>query len=382
MKKVFASFLSLVLALGVFCLPTKAAVDETALQDSYEKVKAYYESYYSNTEIQWEDEVILLESLGLDAEDFDVNLANNVVTELELEGMSDANISKLIIAKMLLKEDPKNVNGIDLVAYLESDIDENGRFKKGGSTPYANGQLWCLLALESVKSPYVEVVADALVAMQWSNGTFSWEEEIGNTWGVSLDITGWCIEALALTQNPKYNESIAKAVTYLINTQQSKANWASVGGAENINSQACILEGLLAYNRTGVLAGDYDKANHTVFDLIFNHQLSDGSFSFYPFDPSDSSEPQPPYSSDPWATKDTARMLGKLFNGSIVARAQSEYATWKDSNVLKSNPKNENTVVENKNNGPKTGDSHSAESLLLVMGICLCVMIRRGYAQN
>lgn len=362
MKKVFASFLSLVLALGVFCLPTKAAVDETALQDSYEKVKAYYESQDA---LYDPFEVMAVEALGLEAENYNVPEFYD-----ESSNPTPSDLAKIIIANMLMKKDPRDVNGTDLVAMLEACVDDSGRIHYDGQPALeASAHVWCLFAFECVKSPLAEKAADGLCVQQYSDGGFSWTAEGSNAYAASdPDTTGWCINALVQMKKAKYQVTIDKAVDYLTNAQQADASWGDWGA--NSNTQACVLNGLIAIQKEEVLDGRYDKNGVSPLSVLFSFQNDQGSFGWNSTTHVSGS------------TAQSAMFLGELFNGSIVARAQSEYATWKDSNVLKSNPKDENPVVENKNNGPKTGDSHSAESLLLIMGICLCVMVRRGYAQN
>lgn len=399
MKKIVCSLMISVLCFMTAISGVSAAntYDTNKLLDAAEKVKAYYKengltkyqtnSWGGNNLSNYLNDMITYEALGgeveddFDISDFESNLNGNT---------SNVNsLAKEIIVAKLLKKDPTNltINGssVNLVNELESKIDEHGCF---GAFEGNNIDIWGLLALESVSSPKVELVANH-VASDLNGDNGFWNFGYDANWNIdynvkasSCDVTGWGIEALSIAGKEKYASTIQNAIQYLKDNQDDESGYLSYGAA-NPDTQACVVEGLSVYNRESLLNGDYNKNNKNPIDVLLSFQNTDKGSFWYDEAGQDNA----------FATQDAARAIGTIVNGSVIYKAKGtkspDVTLTRVENKPSTNPTqptgNSQDNKENKTNkkttSVKTGDETNVvifASLSIVSG-GLFLVLRKEY---
>lgn len=311
MKKILIS-LSLCLAMLLSTLTGVNAFESNDLDRAYFKVVEYYKGLEA---LESPDEIIAVENLGLEAENYELP---DLETQ-DFENLTLGDLSKSIMALTLIDKDPTNINGRNLVELLESYVDEDGSIKgSDGSTT----DIWVLFALESVFSNKVGIVADKLSTNTNDDGGF-WYEYQGKF--SSPDITGWGIEALVNADSSKYQKTIDGALAYLESTQVKEGE--NAGGYDftpNGDTQSCVLEGLFVYNRDLVLNGAYNQAGHNPCETLLKFQSEDGSFLSMVYDQI-TWLPTGEMKFNPYTTMEGARCLGTYKNGSFVKRVQANF---------------------------------------------------------
>lgn len=341
MKKLLSSLVVLMVALVMTLAPVQAlAYDTTELDKAIDKIIAYYQQ---TAILESPDEIIAVESLGLEAENgFDLpNLKSQ-----DFETVTTGDLAKTIIALILLGENPNNINGINLVKQLEDLINEDGSIKDNtGSTV----EIWVLFALESISSNKCELVADHLSQDNNTDGGFwyFYGSKIS-----SPDTTGWGIEALTIAGKEKYQTSIDKALGYL-DSIKDDAVYPDVYSGKNADTQACVLEGLLSYDKEGVLNGNYNGNTLNPIDILLEFQDSKGGFVAVDYNTSE-------LCLNKYTTMEAAKTLGTYKNGSFVLKAQKAYQRLLEQDNSKSENGTGSQVTQNqdvKQHGVKTGDN-------------------------
>ena len=82
----------------------------------------------------------------------------------------------------------------------------------------------------------------------------------------------------------------------------------------NVNTQACVLMGLLAYDAAGVKGTTYNKGDNNPYDLLLKYQNSNGSFYY-----SELGE------ENYYATLQGVQAVGYYNHGSLYKSAQALY---------------------------------------------------------
>lgn len=294
--------------------------------------------FYKGRTLEAPDEVIAVESLGLEAED-DCNIASlmEAFKEVDYSDVTLGDLSKIIIALSLTKQDPKSFNNFNLVELLENKIKEDGSIE-GSTGP--NIDVWVLYALFTVSSNKTDLVADRLSAqnnIEGQEGAFwyYWEGKCAD-----VDTTGWVVEALSISNKAKYNSSITAAVNYLKTQQANDASFGSYGASAC--SQAAVLTGLLAFDREGLLNGNYDSESNNAFKVLVDFQKEDGSVEM-----ADWQTGEMIYNA--MSTYQLSMALGSYKNGSVFLKAQKDYQAIINSEVKTPIDDNEKLAV-------KTGD--------------------------
>ena len=266
-------------------------------EESYQTAKSYYQK---KTVLQSTDEVFAYASLGLDVSSLPVeNIVNTGYA---------SDIAKTVIALILHKDDPRNYQGVNYVEMLEECVHDNGAFDKKKDSPEANFQLYGVYALYVIKSDKLAIAADYLASLIDEQGAF------GSSWGPSLDVTAWVIEALSLVDTAKYQEVINQALAYIQSTQDETGGYADSYMGVNVNTQACVLMGLLAYDAAGVKGTTYNKGDNNPYDLLLKYQNSNGSFYY-----SELGE------ENYYATLQGVQAVGYYNHGSLYKSAQALY---------------------------------------------------------
>lgn len=328
MKKIICS-----LMISVLCFMTAisgvsaASCDTSKIDQAYAKVIEYYKN---NNSLVDADKIIAVESLGLEAEN-GYELPKDMGKIKSSSSVGD--VTKTLISEILLGNDPRNIDGTNLVELVENMVKEDGTVVYNEQNITSAGDLvYVVFALYSAESNKLSQAVDALVNTQNENGSFGYGFN-----SESLDITGWVVEALSLSGKTKYSENIEKAKSYL-NSKLDEADGAysyyneQYGFEEGKNSdtQSIVLSGLLTYDKDGVLSGNYNVGENDIINYLLSFQKDDGSF--YWVIGNDGYTPG-------LSTSDSARCLGTLKNGSVFEKARKAYDAI--INPVKEEPKQE-----------------------------------------
>lgn len=294
MKKIFTVLTSIALT---FALSFSAAfANDDALIKS--------QNYLKTITLDSPDAVIAYEATGMEA-DYKADALLNNFKETDYVTASYGDLAKSIIAISLLGENPKDFSKTNLVEILENRVQEDGTLTNdvnGG----CGATIWTLMALETVNSPKVKVVADKLSTMAMDNGAYWYEYKGPNA---DLDTTGWAMEALSVAGRSTYDAAISKAYTFV----QSKLNSADgsydIGWGGNADTQSCVLEGLSTAGYT---------LDTNAYNYLLSYQNEDGTFNALNYN-TFKLEP------NAYASVEGARALGVINNGSFVLEARNDY---------------------------------------------------------
>jgi hypothetical protein len=302
MKRLYVSMMSFIVSLAMAFTPVFAQYDTSKIDQAVTKLKAYYTT---NNTLSSADDIIAVESLGMQAESSTFKLADNLTSTLSATttASSDGAIGKDIIAVKLLGKDPTNYNGVNLVSALENDVKSDGSFKK---TSGVSNDCWAIFALYKIKSSKASTAAKYLASEISGDGSYGYS--YNGTYYSDLSTTAWAIEALSLVGASTYKTQISKAFSY-ISSKYSKGAYVSYGSTGDPDTQACVLEAYFIADKTNYMkstqAGD-------AIDYLINLQSTDGSFSAY-----DSA----------YATAEAARSLGTYKNGTVYSPTRVDTAS-------------------------------------------------------
>ena len=294
MKRIFTVLTSIALT---FALSFSAAF---ANDDAFLKSQ----NYLKTIALDSPDAVIAYEATGMEA-DYKADALLNNFKETDYVTASYGDLAKSIIAISLLGENPKDFNKTNLVEILENRVQEDGTLTNdvnGG----CGATIWTLMALETVNSPKVKVVADKLSTMAMDNGAYWYEYKGPNA---DLDTTGWAMEALSVAGRSTYDAAISKAYTFVQSKLNSKDGSYDIGWGGNADTQSCVLEGLH-------VAGY--KLDDQAYNYLLSYQNEDGTFNALNYNT---------YQLEPnaYASIEGARALGVINNGSFVLKARKDY---------------------------------------------------------
>ena len=262
------------------------------------------QNYLKTIALDSPDAVIAYEATGMEA-DYKADALLNNFKETDYVTASYGDLAKSIIAISLLGENPKDFNKTNLVEILENRVQEDGTLTNdvnGG----CGATIWTLMALETVNSPKVKVVADKLSTMAMDNGAYWYEYKGPNA---DLDTTGWAMEALSVAGRSTYDAAISKAYTFVQSKLNSKDGSYDIGWGGNADTQSCVLEGLH-------VAGY--KLDDQAYNYLLSYQNEDGTFNALNYNT---------YQLEPnaYASLEGARALGVINNGSFVLKARKDY---------------------------------------------------------
>lgn len=186
-----------------------------------------------------------------------------------------------IFRLLAVGKDPSRAwGGRNLFAELAAQQDGSS-----GSFGSLGKHIWALVALEVGKNLGLEVGSwDAESRQKAINHLLSQQNDDGSFGPFSqLDYTGWALIALSYYQGiPNVDQAIYKAVSFLKSKQQENAGFALPSdpwGAENANSNAAVISGLVAAGENLLEPGDgWVKNGHTVLDALLKFQQESGEF--------------------------------------------------------------------------------------------------------
>lgn len=310
MKKFLVCVLSFILTFGLSVSSSFAAgYDTKKLDAAITKVAAYYKK---NKTLSSSDEVIAASALGL-----------NVKKALLLDSEYEASLAKLnnadatlgdltkgIIALVLLGENPASYKGQNYVKTLESKVNKDGSIKNSAG---ANQDVYALFALEAVDSAKVKTVASYFSKEALSSGAYWYE--YGGVKSADDSTTAWAIEALDNADAKAYKTTVNKALAYLKTGLKDDGSYDTSSYGGNADTQACVLEALFNHDQKLVL-NSTNKTNPA--DYLLSWQQSDGSFGATDYTTGE-------VTSNAYATAEAARSLGTYKYGSVYKVAASTY---------------------------------------------------------
>lgn len=293
MKKIFTVLTSIALT---FALSFSAAfANDDALIKS--------QNYLKTITLDSPDAVIAYEATGMEA-DYKADALLNNFKETDYVTASYGDLAKSIIAISLLGENPKDFNKTNLVEILENRVQEDGTLTNdvnGG----CGATIWTLMALETVNSPKVKVVADKLSTMAMDNGAYWYEYKGPNA---DLDTTGWAMEALSVAGRSTYDAAISKAYTFVSKLNSTDGSY-DIGWGGNADTQSCVLEGLSTAGYT---------LDTNAYNYLLSYQNEDGTFNALNYN---TFQLEP----NAYASVEGARALGVINNDSFVLKARRDY---------------------------------------------------------
>lgn len=379
MKKIICS-----LMISVLCFMTAlsgvsaASYDTSKINNAYDQICNYYKE---NSTLSEPDQVIAVEALGLDVEkDFKCDDLLEAMKEKDYTTATTGELTKSIIALTFMGYNPNTFNNQNLVAILENYVkDDNSKIN---TTEDTGGLSWVLFALETINSQYVDKIANRMISTNQDvqGGFISWGSP-------NTDVTGWAIEALTLANKEKYNDSILKAIAYLKTQQNKDADYKYSNG----DTQSCVLEGLMAYDKDGVIAGNYNyvDVNQNIDNNPIDYLLSWMENGYFVADEWLPDGVGGYYKTgrklfNLMSTYQGAKSLGTYKNGSVFLKAQKDYDAI--VNPVKEEPKQESTTTapvqtNKKAQSVKTGDETNVVVYisLSVMSVGLFLVLKKEY---
>ena len=178
MKKVLLSLLTL------FIVLSQGIVYSFALNNELTKFQNYYKKH---SVLSSNEEIISVEAIGLEVED---GFSLYDIVNQDFKSMYLSTLVKTMIAMSVSSIDLQDVNGQNLVALLESYVQDDGSVVSGDYQADAYTLPWVIYALYIVDSPKLEGVADHLASLQCS------DESVSGSRGSDSDTTAQSIEAL------------------------------------------------------------------------------------------------------------------------------------------------------------------------------------------
>lgn len=129
---------------------------------------------------------------------------------------------KFAVAAVAAGRDPRSFGGVDLVAELQSQINDEGQC---GSFGFAFGQAWCVLGLERAGAPVPDAAVDYLVTFQDDSGAFGYD---AGGFVADNDASGLALAALAgAVEQPGARESAIEVRDYLTGAQHKDGYWTN-----------------------------------------------------------------------------------------------------------------------------------------------------------
>jgi hypothetical protein len=200
------------------------------------------------------------------------------------ESLSSPNdYSRFILSIVAAGENPRNVNGIDFVATLESFY--NGT--QFGDPSLLNDDFWAIMALRSVGIDNNDEKIQNAVAFIKTNqneGDGGWSFGVGSD--SDVDSTAASIMALISVNESKTSTHIIDGLEYIKTKQVSSGGFDSWGYGTSAESDSWAIQAIVAAGQDPTDANWTKEGKNPVDDLIL-FQNQDGSFN--DFNPAPSS---------------------------------------------------------------------------------------------
>jgi prenyltransferase beta subunit len=188
--------------------------------------------------------------------------------------------AKLILAAMAAGRNPREFGGVDLVASLEAQLEENGLYG-GSDTGNVVAQALAMMALHATGRPVPDAAVDWLVGVQLDDGSWSWN---GDTTPGSGDSNSTALVVQALVAAGGQQAAVDKAVEYLHDVQNEDSGFpyqkpSPFGTDTDANSTAYVVQALVAVGDDPE-GDDWTVDGTTPVDALSALQLESGGFAW------------------------------------------------------------------------------------------------------
>lgn len=278
-------------------IPVQANTDELS------KAKTYYLEKREKT-LAWADDILAVEAIGLEVENVSNGFDVSEFLETDFEALNAGALGKAIIAICLMEMNPRDINGVDLVAMLEGYYQADGSFASTNPSEYASiySVPFDVLALKIVNSNLdMSKTVTYFTSQQDVSGAFGYES---NGFHPDYAATSWVMMALHYLGE---QANVTNIVQYLNNEiDDSVHGWNQYGGID-ANTQATVLWSLYE-------VGQKNYAQE--YEALVTLQTSDGGFRY------DLSRVD---KADNISTQQAMLAVGTNHQGSLLKKAQAEY---------------------------------------------------------
>lgn len=285
-----------------------------ASEAAFAKAQLYYQQKEDKT-ISYADEILAIEAMGLEVEDSKNGFDISEFLDTDFAFQSAGALGKIILSLCLVDKNPRDINGVDLVALLESYYQEDGSFEKDPNDWVSVGTVpFDVIALKVVKSTLdMSETLAYFTSQQETSGAFGYQ---ANGFHVEYASTAWAMLALEYLGA---SDASAKAKQFLDSSIDNTLHGWNQYGTLDANNQASVLWPLyeLGYS-------EYQEE----LQALLSFQCQDGSFGF-----------KSNATSNAMATQQATLALGAKYHGSLIDKAIKEY------NETITPPKKEEVIV-------------------------------------
>jgi prenyltransferase beta subunit len=199
--------------------------------------------------------------------------------------------AKAILGLVASGKNPRDVGGVDLVAWLEGMIGADGKI--GGDSDFINEHCFAMLALRSTQRTVPAEAIDYLLSRQLEDGTWSWN---GDTTPGSGDNNTAAIAVVALIAAgvPADNPQIQKTLAHFKSQQNEDGGFPYVnpspyGTDSDSNSTAVVMWALKAAGEdpAGADWKYQGQDGHSALDRLRAFQNESGAFRWQDAVPAD-----------------------------------------------------------------------------------------------
>ncbi|WP_455277213.1 prenyltransferase/squalene oxidase repeat-containing protein [[Eubacterium] cellulosolvens] len=201
-------------------------------------------------------------------------LKNNVNTQ-----SSCTDYSRFILSMTAAGEDPRNIDGVDLVANLESCYNETeGQF---GDSSLLNDDYWAVMALISAgvqkNDSKLQSAVNFIKNNQDASGGWAWD--VAYSWGPDVDSTSAAIMALISADEPQNSASITTGLAYIKSTQDSSGGFNS-GFGTSAETNSWAIQAIIAAGQDPTSI-NWLMNNSSPIQNLLTFQNPNGSFNDY-----------------------------------------------------------------------------------------------------
>ena len=162
-----------------------------------------------------------------------------------IAGMGDA--GKVTLALVASGKNPRELGDVDLVAFIETRLNDNGQY---GTIGAINDQALAMLALASARRTIPARAVDYLLSKQIEDGTWAWNGDLTAGSGDN-NTAGMAVIALIAAGVPADHPQIAKTIAHFAEQQNEDGGFPYIkpsawGSDSDANSTAVVMWALLA----------------------------------------------------------------------------------------------------------------------------------------
>lgn len=192
---------------------------------------------------------------------------------------SCSDYARFTLSMVAAREDPQNVNGINLVEQLGSFFDGN----QFGDPEILSDDYWTVIALISSgiykDDEKIQTTVDFIITHQDPSG--GWSYDAACMWGVDVDSTSAAIMALIAAGESSSSPAIVNGLSYIKSTQDSSggfnSGWGSSAETDSWATQAIVVAGQNPTNPEWT----HSESGKNPIDDILTFQNTDGGFRDY-----------------------------------------------------------------------------------------------------